>query len=230
MEITLNTMRILLLLSLLFSLSSASAQQASFNPYFSHNIQLGMGYGGSSGNAGNDGFFFGFQFDYSGLYKLTPKLAFGAGTGVRHVVWSQDFFNLDNDPNRDITIQQSILIPIYAQAKFRFTEKKISPFLIPSLGYNIYAGSLGSINVNDFYEKSHLGSGFMANVHAGVSIRFDSGIQVVAGPYFDYFNSRLVRDSSHQYIGDYSNISSRQSSNSSSLNLFQGGVKVGLSF
>ena len=83
---------------------------------------------------------------------------------------------------------------------------------------------------DDDNDGRHLGSGFMANVHAGVSVRFGRGIQLVAGPYFDYFNTTVKNKYSDPLANTLEGVSGRQSNGSSDFHLFQGGLKVGLSF
>lgn len=225
-------MRYILLITMLLCLKWVSAQENSFNPHYSHNFQFGFGFGGETKASTNqedlmDGTFMALHFDYVGLYHLNPKVALGAGTGLRHVIWDISFN--DHGTYYDANLAQSFLIPVYAQARFRFLDKKVSPFVSPALGYNIYVGSNNeSLYGNDF-DNRHLGSGFMGNVHAGVSVRFGRGIQLVAGPYFDYFRTTVAYEYADPLMnwtgGDIPKVKS-----TSEFNLFQGGLKVGLSF
>ena len=225
---------LLLFFSCLF-LQAATAQD--FKPYFSNNFNFGASYT----NGQMEGFtaaygdraidYVGLQFNYIGLFHLSPKVAIGAGTGVRHVIevdadWD-DWYDDDVD-----FLRNYVSIPLYAHASFRFIDKRVSPFLSASLGYNFrvssYESSRTSIRTTDwasslysFEEKSHLSSGILANAQAGVSIRVGSRFDIMTGPYFEYRKSAL-----NSTIQDGTSFSTSRTD----LNLYEVGVKVGFAF
>ncbi|TDS13011.1 outer membrane beta-barrel protein [Sphingobacterium paludis] len=226
---------LLLFFSCLF-LQAATAQD--FRPYFSNNFNFGASYTNGQAESQVAAYgdrqidYVGLQFNYIGLFHLTPKVAIGAGTGVRHVIevdadW--DYWGDDDDID---FLRNYISIPLYAHASFRFIDKRVSPFLSASLGYNFRVGSHESSHTStrfsgtasSFYaveERSHLSSGILAGAQAGVSIRVGSRFDIMTGPYFEYRKSTL-----NSAIQDGTSFSSSQRD----LNLYEVGVKVGFAF
>ncbi|KGE12763.1 hypothetical protein [Sphingobacterium deserti] len=226
---------LLMLMSCLF-LQAANAQD--FKPYYSNNFNFGLSY--TNGQAEGRGFvsndnsidYVGLQFNYIGLFHLSPKFAVGAGTGIRHVLevdadW--DDWHYDDDVD---FLRNYISIPLYAHASYRFIDKRVSPFLSASLGYNFRVGGYESSHrssrttdwsssLYSFEEESRLSSGLLANAQAGVSIRVGSRFDIMTGPYFEYRKSALT-----SVVQDGSSSTSFETD----LNLFEFGVKVGFAF
>ncbi len=125
--------KLLPLLLLCFAVASASAQD--FKPYFSNNINFGMSYTNGQirqsnyGSNGNDLDFLGLQFNYIGLVHLSPRVAVGAGTGIRHLVNVGDYWEDWYDYDDFDFIHSYFSVPLYAHAQFRFMDRKVSPFL-----------------------------------------------------------------------------------------------------
>ncbi|MFD1770038.1 hypothetical protein [Sphingobacterium suaedae] len=210
-----------------------------FKPYYSNNFNFGVSY--TAGRL-NDNFtagfddddidFLGLQFDYIGLFHLTPKIGVGAGTGMRHMVHIGN--DWENDDDWDL-IKNYLSIPVYAHAKFRFIDKRVSPFLATSIGYNFRVGSNKSTeywNGSEMETRSSISSGLLANAQAGVNVRIGRRIRISAGPYFEYRQGTLRNaywSQSHDgnlQEGGYSS----GGSTSVDLHMLEVGVKVGLSF
>jgi len=226
---------LLMLMSCLF-LQAAIAQD--FKPYYSNNFNFGLSYTNgqaeSLGVVSNDNSmdYLGLQFNYIGLFHLSPKFAVGAGTGIRHVLeLDADWDDWHYDDDVDF-LRNYISIPLYAHASYRFIDKRVSPFLSASLGYNFRVGSHESSytstrfsgTTSSFYdveERSHLSSGILASAQAGVSIRVGSRFDIMTGPYFEYRKSTL-----NSAVEDGTSFSSSQRD----LNLYEVGVKVGFAF
>ncbi len=224
--------KLLPLLLLCFAVASASAQD--FKPYFSNNINFGMSYTNGQirqsnyGSNGNDLDFLGLQFNYIGLVHLSPRVAVGAGTGIRHLVNVGDYWEDWYDYDDFDFIHSYFSVPLYAHAQFRFMDRKVSPFLNTSLGYHFRVGESednGSWRYNTTSEVSSISSGLLGSVQAGVSIHVGRRFNIMAGPYFEYRQATLKRS-----ITDYSSASMTPTVIENDLNLFEAGLKVGFAF
>lgn len=126
------------------------------------------------------------KFDYSMLYALNDHLSVGVGTGIRHYVevHEQGYYDdYGNDAWDDLNLDSRLMIPIFAQARYRILRTKVSPFVSPSVGYSFGLTDKGA----SVYDLPYRG-GVFANLHAGATVRFGRGINIVAGPYFEYQN------------------------------------------
>lgn len=164
------------------------------------------------------------KFDYVGQFALSPYVSLGAGTGIRHYL-DFDYSTSGNDWF-DLDFNQELMIPLYGHLNVRFLDKKASPFISTSLGY-AFGVNLNS-DVKDFYrinfdsDDAKFKSGFIADVSTGVSIRFRNRLGLVAGPYFEY---QQTERQVFELIGGDAVVQHREE-----LNLFNWGLKVGLTF
>ncbi|GHE34745.1 hypothetical protein [Sphingobacterium griseoflavum] len=210
----------------------ANAQD--FRPYYSNNINFGVSYthgqtGQTTMRTSDDGMdFLGLQFNYIGLVHLTPKVAIGAGTGIRHMITIDDWDDWYGYDDLDF-IRSYFSVPLYAHAQFRFLDRKVSPFLQTSLGYHIRVGesdiNRGHGGENTVREVSSISSGLLAGLQAGVSIHVGSRFNIMAGPYFEYRKATFDRA-----VMETSSWSTSASGFTTDLNLFEAGVKVGFTF
>ncbi|MHC8949953.1 outer membrane beta-barrel protein [Sphingobacterium hungaricum] len=218
-------MKKILTIILLLACSTIYAQQSSFKPRFSNNVSFGFGVATSNTDVAfyddsydddDDTYLMGLQFDYVGLMHISPKVGLGIGTGVRQLINFEDYFD-------NTTTLNNYFIPLYAQARFRFMDRKVSPYLNVSLGYNFNVGS----NSEDFFDdgdsyndvKYKLESGVMGNLSGGASIRFKRNMALQVGPYLEY------QRTNESFV--YDNVTSEYNND---LDLFQFGLKVGFSF
>lgn len=207
---------------LLLICSTIYGQESSFKPKFSNNISFGSGFATSNtdvafyDDSDDDTYLLGLQFDYVGLMHISPKVGLGIGTGVRQLINFEDYFD-------NTTTLNNYFIPLYAQARFRFMDRKVSPYLNVSLGYNFNVGN----NSEDFFDDGNsyedvnykLKSGVMGNLSGGASFRFKRNLALQVGPYLEY------QRTNESFI--YDNASSEYNND---LDLFQFGLKVGFSF
>jgi len=222
---------IITFLSLFICTLSYGQKSKNFKPYYSNNLNLGIGLGISDAYTDTDFILVG-NFDYVGLFHLNPKIAVGAGIGFRQ------YANFGAGNKSDVLSLGAInnyFVPLYLHARFRFIKRKVSPYLNFSFGYNNYVGS--NAEKVDFYEDSNypltdykLNSGWMTNASLGVSINLKNRKSILFGPYLEYFRSKERVDVS---IYEETKFSSRLVSDSKTYNfidVLQLGLKVGFSF
>lgn len=226
------------LLPILFlCLTTLGLRAQDFKPYYSNNFNFGASYTLGNlrgGYAVGDGEidYVGLQFNYIGLMHISPKVALGLGTGLRHTINVDDFWNdwtgWDDDWNDEDFVRSYYSVPLYAHAQFRFIDRRVSPFLATSLGYNFRVGEdNNSFNSGGTRQEdsSRLLSGLMAGAQAGVSIRVGDKFNIMAGPYFEYRQSEL-----RHVVRTWDNGATTSTGLSNDIDLFEVGLKVGFAF
>lgn len=224
--------KILLTLFSCAIIGSAGAQHAT--PRYSNNFDFGLSYTGGQFRENLMGLddrtqdYVGLQFNYIGLFHLNQKVAIGAGTGIRHIIAVDDYFDSWEDYDDFDFLDSYFAVPLYAHARFRFLDRRVSPFLSTSIGYQFRIGESTIsryIDGNNVEASSSLSSGLLANVQAGVSIHVGSKFNIMAGPYFEYRQATLRRAVvSSDYPSSWGQASERE------MNFFEGGLKVGFAF
>ncbi len=215
------------------TLGTATAQD--FKPRYTNNIDFGLSYTGGTLRSRTDGMsdarndYVGLQFNYIGLFHLTPAIAVGAGTGLRHLVeidnYADDYWGGYDDQE---FLSSYFAIPLYAHARFRFLNKRVSPFLATSIGYQFRVGEstdLGNSNSDRYEGSSRLSSGLLANAQAGVSIHVGKRFNIMAGPYFEYRQATANR-----FLSFYDGSTLSRVEINSDMNFFEAGLKVGFAF
>ncbi|TYP95719.1 hypothetical protein BC792_11046 [Sphingobacterium allocomposti] len=204
---------------------------------YSNNFNFGMSYTSGFlrepliGGGDTDMDFLGLQFDYVGLFHVSQGVAVGAGTGIRHLfrldnLWSDDFGDAD-------FAQNYFSVPLYLQGRFRFIERRVSPLLVASAGYNFRLGSNNRSwewNGVKYKETASISSGFMVNLQAGVDVKIGRRINISGGPYVEYRQGTL--QSTNEQFGDfsYSGGEGRPWRYQDDLHLIEAGLKVGMAF
>lgn len=213
-------------------LGTVAAQD--FKPRYSNNFDFGLSYTAGRLRQSLDGLnnytddFVGLQFNYIGLFHLTPKVALGFGTGVRHVIEVGEYLDSWVGYDDQDFINSYFSIPLYAHARFRFLDRRVSPFLSTSIGYQFRVGEnthLGEFNYGRVEGTSSLSSGLLANVQAGISIHVGSKFNIMAGPYFEYRQAT----SKYSYM-TYDEGDASAGGRERDMNFFEAGLKVGFAF
>ncbi|TDQ78025.1 hypothetical protein [Sphingobacterium yanglingense] len=204
-----------------------------------HKFSFGMNYVvGSSENRNYDSWseaieddYLSLKFDYVASFKLNQFIAVGPGVGIRHLI-SLDETSSDRSVNTNVfgyssnTISNYFAIPVFVNFNARFIDKKVSPFLSVSTGYS-FALNDSDIELYDINSggrdnyTSKIKSGFIANAQAGANVRFRNGMNISAGPYFEFQPTSIVRTS---------DAGSRWTSDKVKRNLYHIGLQVGFAF
>ncbi|WP_437919749.1 hypothetical protein [Sphingobacterium sp. LRF_L2] len=221
---------------ILFVSTTLSLCAQDFKPYYSHNFNFGMSYTAGTSRENFDAFdddnidFLGLQFNYIGLIHLNPHIAVGAGTGVRHLV-QVDNWDLDDD-DWD-AFRSYVSVPLYGHFRFRILDKRVSPFVATSLGYNFRISEdkhTEYINGSEYKRTSTLSSGILANIEAGVNVKIARSFAISAGPYFEYKQGRLKDVKGQSFDGSLNGDNYSVRSMTSRLHLYEAGLKVGFAF
>lgn len=198
-------MRFIFTLSGLLLCLMASAQRK-----FDHKFNFGMNYViGDSKERSDDWYeaieddYLSLKFDYVASFKLNRSIEIGPGVGIRHLIsLDETSSNLNVSTNvmgySSNTISNYFAIPVFVNFNARFIDKMVSPFVSVSTGYS-FAVNDSDIELynqdNGSRENytSKIKSGFIANAQAGANIRFRNGMNVSAGPYFEFQPTKIAR-------------------------------------
>lgn len=126
----------------------------------------------------------GMQLNILGIanYQFNPYISLGGGTGLSYNNFDEDFG------------QHFFSIPIYANIRGYFCDRKWSPYYDIKLGFN------GTINQKDYYESGHYKyteinlTGFYADFGLGMQYKnYDFGIELYLYPvnydrFYKHFN------------------------------------------
>lgn len=167
--------------------------------------------------------FLAFYLEYMPLLPLNDKVKIGPGIGLKNLVSFNTYGIEDGDNVTTSTFGYSssgmssyISVPVFAHLDVRFSEKRVSPFMGLSLGYNltINTNKIKTYNQEEGTYPSYttsLKSGVIANVHTGASFALRNGRRWMIGPFFEYqpthvINTMLKEDYMTGQIGTKSTV------------------------
>lgn len=167
-----------------------------------HKFNFGMNYVIGEPDIDLDGFsydktnddFISLKFDYIASFRLNDHVSLGPGVGIRHLIFLGNTGGLNyHDDSYDLysnKIESHLAIPVFLNVNARFINKKVSPFLSISAGYSFAVSGHESSEGASTY-VSNLKSGILANANTGVNIRFRNGMNLSAGPYFEFQPTKI---------------------------------------
>ena len=141
----------------------------------------------------------GMQLNILGIanYQFNPYISLGGGTGLSYNNFDEDFG------------QHFFSIPIYANIRGYFCDRKWSPYYDIKLGFN------GTINQKDYYYESEINkyteinlTGFYADFGLGMQYKnYDFGIELYLYPvnydrFYNHFNYDYATNISY-YVWEF---------------------------
>ena len=115
------------------------------------------------------------NFSFGGIfiagYNITTNFRLGIGTGVSYIDLLYETKTLTKTEYRET----AAYIPLFADAKYKFIDKGISPYIGMSIGYSFF------VPYSDYAKKNKLS--FMANPHVGVEFPMGKGALILEAGY-----------------------------------------------
>lgn len=164
------------------------------------------------------------KFDYIASFRLNDYLSIGPGVGIRHLISLGDVTNYEDFNDNDLAASY-LALPVFLNVNVRFLNKKVSPFLSLSTGYS-FSITENELTQDDYAYNSKLKSGFIANANTGVNFRFRNGMNLSAGPYFEFQPTTKV----HSEMSYFGNSQTNVSQTSIDYKLYHVGLQVAFAF
>jgi len=132
----------------------------------------------------NQEVFMGVKLDYGIGYRITNKITLGASVGIRHFMLPDyvEIYGNEIWTDQEDRLESFFKLPVAANFKVRFIDKKVSPYLGLSGGYMF---ALSDDDKNPLAQNSVFG-----NAHAGVSINFKNNKSLYAGPIVEMMSCK----------------------------------------
>lgn len=129
--------------------------QSKFEPEIKVNVEVGIDDGKSFSTGGT----------FIAGYNLTSKFRLGVGVGFSYI----DLLYADKYR------EASAYVPVFIDAKYKFVDEGIAPYVGGSVGYSVF------VPYSDYVKNEKLG--FMSYPHFGVEFPLKSGALILEAGY-----------------------------------------------